>query len=232
MPALTTQLVHNPEADQFFEVMGTATGRQAFLGDPTTFPTDVYNHISGANAAVEDAIKTVGRLVVDKTRNDVLKHEAAKIVYEKRLAPALDAAHAAIVKTAGSLTEQANTLIAETFQPDPNRGYLDAEERAWIREQAKTENGYAAIRQEVETDPAFAAIFHHAKPRLLGVNPEFHERMRDVAVRNHLPKAQTMRDQSKALAELAPNYQSVKNGARVALFNQAVADQAGSRVDL
>ena len=170
--------------------------------------------------------------MVDRTRNDVLKHEAAKIVYEKRLAPALEAARAAILRTAGSLDEQANTLVAETFQPDPNRGYLDAEERAWIREQAKTENGYAAIRQEVETDPVFAAIFHHAKPRLLGVSPEFHDRMRDIAVRNHLPKAQTMRDQSKALTELAPNYESVKRGARVALFNQAVADQAGSRVDL
>jgi len=46
MPGINSQLVHSPEADQFFEVMGTATGRQAFLGDPTKYHADVYNHIS------------------------------------------------------------------------------------------------------------------------------------------------------------------------------------------
>ena len=138
---------------------------------------------------------------------------------------------AAIEARAESLYNTGLTQAQMQFAPSAERGALDSEIRAYIREQAGKGEGLMKIRQAME-DKAVAAVVFHSPSFLLDIAPENHTKLRFEATERHVPAAYKMMTDSVALRELPAKYDKAINSVRTSFYNPALAAKAKLRVEV
>lgn len=222
-------LVKSPEATEFFQMPNTL--RKIMLGDPEKLDASVYNFVVRAHNAVGEGITTIVALTNDKTRNDVQRHAVAKTVAE-RVTAILNETKGQIEANARRLSREATDTINQSFAADPNRASIQSEIRGWIREQAKTAEGLAKIREAMTENAEVGSIIFHSPHFLLGLADSVRVSMMMDAVETHLPKAHAMLEASAALEKAAAKYPDAISKVRRSFFNPVLAEQASSRVEV
>ena len=223
-------LVNTEGASSFMELATTETGGKAFLGDAEQYDSQVGPDITAAHITLRDAANKVAALVEDPTRTEVQKHEAAAILAERTVAQ-LAKSKAAIEARAESLYNTGLTQAQMQFAPSADRGALDSEIRAYIREQAGKGEGLMKIRQAME-DKAVAAVVFHSPSFLLDIAPENLTTLRFEATERHIPAAYKMMTDSVALRELPAKYDKTISAVRGSFYLPTVAAQASKRVQV
>ena len=227
---MSTYLVESPQAESFMELASTNTGSNAFLGDPEQFEAGAGPDIANAGIALRQNVAKVAALKNDPTRTEVQKHEAAAILAERTVAQ-LAKSKAAIETRAENLYNTGLTQAQMHFAPSADRGALDSEIRAYIREQAGKGEGLMKIRQAME-DKAVAAVVFHSPSFLLDIAPENHTKLRFEATERHVPAAYKMMTDSVALRELPAKYEKTISAVRGSFYLPTVAAQASKRVQV
>jgi hypothetical protein len=222
-------LVQTPEATELFSMPDTA--RKLILGDPGKFEGTAEHTIVAAHNVVGDAMVKISALREDKTRNDVQRHAAAKVIADRTLA-ALEDARGRIDAEGKRLQREATDTINESFGSDPNRAAIQSEIRGWIREQAKTPKGITKIREAMKANAEVGAILFHSPHFLLGLADSVRDNMMMDAIETHLPKAHAKLEKGMALCDLSNKYPAAITKVRRAFFNGAIAAQAASRVEV
>lgn len=223
-------LVQTEVAGSFMELATTDTGAKAFLGDAEQFDSQVGPAITAANIALRDAASKVAALVEDPTRTEVQKHEAAHQLAERTITQ-LAKTKAAIEARAEALYETGVTQAQMHFAPKADRGSLDSEIRAYIREQAGKGDGLLKVRQAME-DKDVAAVVFHSPSFLLNIAPENHMKLRFEATERHAPAAYKMMTDSVALRDLPAKYDKAINSVRSSFYNGTLAERAKLRVEV
>jgi len=222
-------LVQTPEANEFFAMPNVR--RKIMLGDPDKLDKSVYNFVVRAHNAVGEGITTIAALGSDKTRNDVQRHAAAKTIAD-RVTAILDETKGQIEANSKRLGREATDAINQSFGADPNRASIQSEIRGWVREQAKSPEGLAKIREAMTKTPEVGAILFHSPSFLLGLAENVRVSMMMDAVETHLPNAHAMLEASAALDTAAARYPDAIGLVHRSFFNPILAEQAASRVEV
>ena len=224
-------LINTEAAQSFMQLAMTETGCKAFLGDAEQFDSAVGPDITASNIALRQAVEKVFALGDDPTRNEVQKHEAAQYLAGQTIAQ-IEKAKAAIDRRAETLYHDGLTKAEILFAPEQNRGQIDSEIRAYIREEAKKTNGVARVRQLMTEDRNVAAAVYHSPQFLLGIEDSLHTRLRFEAIERHYPETYKSMTDSVALRDLAPRYERTIRSIRTSFANGSIAAQASRRVSL
>jgi hypothetical protein len=225
-----TTLVQSQAATKFIQNMSLPTFRKVELGDPLKF-ANVNAPVSTAHDAIKSGVEILARLAQDKTRSEPERHEAARTV-ATRVAAVLQQSQAAIAGTAQRLGEQAMAMVEERFAPKEGRGAIESDIRTWIRETVKLPDGMAQIRQAVTTNSEIAAVVFHSPFQLLGVSEDARRELIRKASITFLPKASALAEEAAELAEMAERYPQVIRSVHASFYNNAVAEQAKTRVEI
>lgn len=223
-------LVQSVAAADFLSNMGLPTPRKLHLGDPAKLPR-VASHIQSSHDAMADGIKTLGRIAHDKTRSEPEKHETARVL-AGRLLDVLTNSQNAITNAATALDSEIDEAIATTYAPKEGRSSLESEMRQWMRETAKTPEGMAQIKQAVLSNFDFASIMVHSPAQLLGLSEERRIDFAEDAIKKHTPDIDAAMSEACHLRDLAKRYPQVIRSVKASFYNNAIAEQAKSRVEL
>jgi len=226
---MMTPLVKTPEATEFFQMPDTM--RKIMLGDPAKLDDSVYNSVVAAHNAVGEGMLKVAALTDDKTRNDVQRHAAARTIAERAVS-FLDAAKTNLEANARRLHREATDEVERSFGADPNRASVQSEIRGWIRENAKSAEGLAKIREAMRTNAEVGAVLYHSPHFLLNLADSVRTGMMMDAIEIHMPKTHAKFEAGIALDEAAEKYPKAISKVRRTFFNLAVAEQAKSRVEV
>jgi hypothetical protein len=222
-------LVKSPEATELFSMPDTK--RKIMLGDPDKLDSSVHAVVVAAHNAVGDGRTKIAALVGDKTRNDVQRHAAARTVAERAIG-VLESAQKQLSAQARRMNQDATDTVNQSFAADPNRASIQSEIRGWIREQAKSVEGLAKIREAMKASAEVGAILFHSPHFLLGLADSVRTSMMMDAIEKHLPKAHAMFEAGIALEGAAAKYPAAMATVRRTFFNPALADQAKTRVEV
>jgi hypothetical protein len=224
-------LVQDPDAQHFAQQATTEVGRKVLLGDRDKLDDHVRTAISNAHGWLADGVQKVGALVDDPTRNDVLKHEAAKIVADRTI-EGLQQSQKALENRAGALHTEAHQMVEQRFAIDPVRASIQSEIRGWIREQVKNEDGLLTIRQAMRSDPEVASVIYHSPHFLMNLASPVRDNMRIEAIEAHVPAAYKKLEASIALTDTAAKYPKAIAGVRRSFYNAGLAAKAAQRVQI
>ena len=224
-------LVPGEEAANFAALANTKSGQKSIFGDPSDFSEHVYNAVNATHAAVSNAFELVGQLVDDPTRNNVMKHEAARQVYN-RAGQAIETGRLMLERSADQLQADALETTNEHFFPDPKFAGRQEATRQFIERTAPTEGGLAKVRQLVKENSEVATVVFHNHSFLLGMSEELRQSMIDDAIDAHLPKVYGMIEQSQKMRRLAGSYAQANRSLKATLFNSGLADRASLRVNV
>jgi hypothetical protein len=226
-------LMQTPEAIDFFAQPNVM--RKLSLGDPEKLNGgtygNAYNAVVNAHNAIGDGMTKVAALADDKTRTEVMRHAAAKTIAERTVV-ALQDTKANLEANAKRMNREATEAIEQRFAADPNRASIQSEIRGWIREQAKSPEGLAKIREAMKADAEVGAVLYHSPHFLLNLAPSVRDSMTLDAIEVHLPNAYKMLEGGIALNELAAKYPKAIDKVRRTFFNAALAAQAATRVEV
>ena len=226
-----SSLVHTEAASSFLQLAGTDAGRAAFLGDESQLDSGVGSNIVKAKIALRDSAQKVSALVIDPTRTEVAKHEAAQQLAARTIAT-LTETKAAIESRAETLYDDGVAQAEREFAPRASHSSLESEIRGWIREQASKADGMPKIRAAMLESKDVATVIFHSPGFLVGISNETHIKMRFDATERWLPDAYKRMTDSIALRELAPKYDKAINSVRSSFYNGAIAAQASKRVEI
>lgn len=222
-------LVPGEPARKFLSTMSLPSGRKTYLGDHGRHPA-VMNFVTAAHTAMEYAVAKLAALNEDATRSEPERHDAARTL-ASRLIATVEGSHKSIIATARKMADDAAEAVEAQFAPNPNRAGLDAEWRAWVREEAKAGN-VVAIKQELERNPEVAAVIYHTHPKLLGLAEETHGNFKADVVEKHAPAQFKAISESLDIEKMAEHYPMVVKSIRSSFYNNAIADKAKSRVEV
>lgn len=224
-------LVQDEDAQNFGERGSTNVGRKVMLGDREQLDVQVWNAVTAAHDAISGGLKTIAALVDDPTRNDVLKHEAAKQVADRTIAT-IEQSQKALQARANALQTEAHEVVEQRFAIDPLRATIHTEIRGWIREQAKDEDGLIKIRQAMRKDSEVAAVIYQSPHFLMNLASDVRDHMRIDGIEAHVPAAYKMLEASIALNDTAAKYPKAIVGVRRSFYNAGLAAQASRRVQV
>lgn len=224
-------LVNTPAATAFLETVSIEAGRKSLLGDRENLPGRAYNAVGEAHIAVGESVPKITKLTKDETRNDVLKHEAAMHLAEK-VAATIERSHATMLRVVDELDAEAIQVADAALTLRPDREGIHAEMRAFIREQAKREDGLAEIRRIIGQDAEAAAVLANTPAWLLSLNEKVHQGMYGDVVKKHVPKAATLLSQAMELSKVAAKYPAVATNVRRYFYSPGIAGKARSRVEV
>jgi len=222
-------LVQSEEATNFAAIANTKSGQKSIFGDPSDFTEHVYNAVNATHAAVSNAFELVGQLVDDPTRNNVMKHEAARQVYN-RANQAIETGRLMLEKSADQLQADALETTNDHFFPDPTFAGRQEATRQFIERTASKD--LATVRQLVKDIPEVATVVFHNHSFLLGMSETMRQSMIDDAIEAHLPKVYGMIEQSQKMRRLAGSYAQANKSLKATLFNSGLADRASLRVNV
>lgn len=225
-----TTLVQSQDATRFIQNMTLPAFRKVELGDPLKF-ANVTAPVTAAHEALKTGIDTLARLAQDKTRSEPERHEAARTV-ATRVAAVLEQSKATIMGTARQLGEQAVAMVEERFAPREGRGAIESDIRTWMRETAKTPDGMAQIREAVKSNSEIASVVFHSPFQLLGFSENTRRELIRKATGTFVPKAAALAEEGVELAEIAQRYPQVIRSVHASFYNNAVAEQAKTRVEI
>jgi len=224
-------LVQDEDAQYFAQQASTEVGRKVLLGDREKLDDYAYNAVTSAHGWLADGVRKIGALVNDPTRNDVLKHEAAKVVAERTI-EGLQQTQAVLEQRANVLHSEAHQMVEQRFAIDPVRGSIQSEIRGWIREQTKDEDGLLKIRQAMRSNSEVASVIYHSPHFLMNLASNVRDNMRIEAIEAHVPAAYKKLEASIALRDTAAKYPRAMAGVRRNFFNAGLAAQAARRVQI
>jgi len=224
-------LVQDPDAQHFAQQATTEVGRKVLLGDREKLDDYAHNAVTSAHGWLADGVKKIGALVNDPTRNDVLKHEAAKVVADRTI-EGLQQTQKVLENRASTLHTEAHQMVEQRFTIDPVRASIQSEIRGWIREQSKNEDGLLTIRQAMRSDPEVACVIYHSPHFLMNLASNVRDNMRIEAIEAHVPAAYKKLEASIALADTAAKYPKAIAGVRRSFYNAGLAAKAAQRVQI
>jgi hypothetical protein len=224
-------LVQDEDAQHFVQQASMDVGRKVMLGDREKLDKYAWNAVTSAHDAIASGVKTVSALVDDPTRNDVLKHEAAKQVAERTIS-AIEQSQKVLQARANALEAEAHEMVERRFAIDPNRAGIQSEIRTWIREQTKSEDGLGNIRKLMNSEPEVAAVIYQSPAFLMNLAPEVRDNMRIDGIERHVPDAYKMLEASVALNDTAAKYPRAIAGVRRSFYNAGLAAKAAHRVQV
>lgn len=224
-------LVNLPNAIRWIETHRTNSQRMASLGDPDRFHPSARDPIVHAHNALTDGLSKIEGLVSDPTRNEVLKHDAARTVAGKTVS-IIDKSQAAIDAAGFDLQSEAADTVHANFQANPDRASIQSEVRQWINATAKSELGYGKIREAMNASAEVAAVLQHSPSFLIGIPDDVLKPMIIDGIRLHLPKAYELSEQGTALRSLAAKYPQVAKSVRASFYTPAIAAQSALRVEV
>jgi hypothetical protein len=211
------------------ELAATEAGRAGKLGNIERLHVNAQSHVQMAHITMRDAVAKIEALKNDKSRNDVEKHHHAKKITDN-LISRLQTTRDSVAKEGAELIEAAVTKANDHFAPS-HRGSLEADTRAWVREQVKAEGGIANIR-EAMSDHTVASVLWHSFSALLNMSKSLHQSLRVEAMQTHLPAEATKVVEGDRLVEVAAKYDHVIVQASQSMYEPAIAAQWASRVNV
>jgi len=221
----------SPEASDFVSTIGTNTGRKVLLGNPENFDTAAGNAIAIAHNAVIRGLARVNALTNDETRNDVLKHEAAKQIAEQTIG-AIEKSHSSLLSTASQLQTDAAEMIESKFAADPDRSHIQLRIADWIKDNAAKPDGLQKIREVMKDDSEVAAVIFHTPHFLLGLAQEVRKNFELDAIERFVPEAYRKLEASGEISTAAEKYRRVTKGIAASWYNKSIAEKAKSRVEV
>lgn len=230
---MSQYLVNTPHAVSFMELALTDTGTKAFIADETKFDSSVGPLIASTRIALRQGAEKCAALAGDPTRTEVAKHHAAQQVGQAVCAT-LEKAAETVARRADELirvgTEEAN----RGFAIDASRAALDAEIRAYVKDQLKRPDGLGIVkvRELLQSNFNVANAIYNAESFLLGLEPTLHTDWRVKAIESHFPAAYEKVNSGADLQTLPPKFNKAIGSVRSTFFNAALAAQASRRVQV
>ncbi|WP_242361886.1 hypothetical protein [Anaeromyxobacter sp. SG17] len=227
---MSKYLVGSPQSADFLDMAQLESGLNAMLGDPKS-DEHVGPDIQGARIALRVAVSKVVALVKDPTRTEVDKHAAAQKL-AATAADKLGKVKTAIEQRSKHLEGEALRMADIEFGPKLERGAIQSEIRGWVREQAKTSEGLAAIREAMKENDDVAATLWHSPRFLLGLAESVHGTLRFEALESRKPQLFADISKSINLGKLAAKYEGAIRKVHTSFYNPEVAAQAAKRVEV
>ncbi|WP_133648412.1 hypothetical protein [Paraburkholderia flava] len=224
-------LVTQPAATSFVQIMATATGRKARLGDAEKLECGAAPFVLKADIALRDAINTVARLTDDKTRTEVARHAAARKVALDTVGTIRKAA-TDIAAHADTLNERAMTSINSYFDNALPGDGMTARISAWVADTLKSPEGVAKVKQAAKEDRRVAAVLHAEPLFLTGITKGLRDSIVTDVIATRLPDAAKQLTDAADLHAIAPKYEKLAAELPTHLYNSALADQADTRVEI
>jgi hypothetical protein len=224
-------LVDSPNAVRTIGLLQTEVGLKTRFGDPAKFGEDTGLRLQSLHNTVRDATARVVALADDRTRTEVAKHHAAKLLAEKATKAIGETVKDFSVRS--KLLQRGGAQRAErAFAPREGYAHIESEVRQWVREQMKTPDGIGAVSGMMKEDAAFAAIVCHSPHYLVGVAKEVHSKWYMDAVERYVPDAYAMLEESNELSEVVSRAEDSIREINTAFFNAELAKQAETRVEI
>jgi ATP-dependent protease HslVU (ClpYQ) ATPase subunit len=225
---MTLYLVNTPAAEKFLTLANTNAGRRSMLGDADKFK-GMGQVIRDAHDVLQKGVERAIALVNDRTRTDVAKHDAAKRIAEDT-ANQLAVQRNQLARKAEDLMQDGQASADAFFEMRTERGAIDAQIIAWVKEQSAKDGGVAEIRKTAMEEPQLAAVIYNAPNFLLGINANSHQKMRLDVVEKHAPNAYKAMDQGVEMQSLLSRYDKAIAGVHSSFYNPTVAAQAETHV--
>ncbi len=227
-------LVQNPQAQEFMTGIMSDSVLNARLGDPR-----FLEGIPGAAdsvAQLKGLIKETGAkaraLASDTSRTLEDQHYHASILAERSAKATAEVAQKLSQKSE-AMIQAGYDMAQNEFAPRPAYQAIDAEHRAYIREQVASPTGLAKVHKLVMEKPEVAALIVQSPGYLLGLADEVHQKWTVAAINKHLPAASKMMQDGSSLAELAGKYKSFVRDIYQSFYNPALAEKyKSSRVEI
>ncbi|MFO1106444.1 MAG: hypothetical protein U1E34_10105 [Amaricoccus sp.] len=227
-------LVPTPQAQEFMTGIMSDSVLHARLGDPRFL--DGIPGAAESVAQLKSLIKETGAkakaLAGDLSRGPEDAHYHASILAE-RAAKATAEVASKLSQKSEAMIQAGYDMAQNEFAPRPAYQAIDAEHRAYIREQVKTPDGVAKVHKLVMEKPEVAALIVQSPGYLLGLADEVHQKWTVQAINKHLPAASKMMQDGSSLAELAGKYKSFVRDIYQSFYNPALAEKyKSSRVEI
>ncbi|HEU0044207.1 hypothetical protein [Sphingomonas sp.] len=221
---------NTPEGAEFLQQLEVPTFRRAMVGDKAKLNAVVYNVVGEVDRELQAGLATVAALSKDETKTPVAQEEAKKKIAD-RLIAIIERSHDALMHGAARLEAEASAIVKERFAPDPDKTALYAEMRAWFREAYARPGGIMEIRDAITSNSDFATVAHNAPYQLLGMPIETFSDMQMAGLKTFASDAQSLIEDSRAIARVAKNYPEVAQSVRASFYNPVLAMRAASRVE-
>lgn len=207
------------------------TGRRAFLGNPGTMPAEPATVVTKLHHIVADAVKRVQNLEFDKTRTPTQQHDAGRKLAEATVEE-FTKARTAIKKWSDRESAAALKDIRASFAPEPGKGALYSEIRAFCLARKGDPEFVGELRSLVETNRDFAAALLDAPAVLSGLSAERQQQLTVNAASKHAPEASERLQQAVAVGELDAKLAAAQAEVAPAFYNTGVQEGMRTAVDI
>lgn len=205
--------------------MFTAMG--AKLGDTPS----VVSQVQTVLRTLAENTDSVIRLAKDETRNEVVRHAAAKELAE-RTSAIVRVTRENIARDAERMQGDAMAEINSVLGSKDHAS--EREIRDWARAQLTSgdENAIANVTSLVKRDISLARALVSAPFYLTGMSEQLHGTVRANAVKQFAPAAADMLTESSAIQSKLAAWDKLPSEIHAAFYNPNLADRASTRVDV
>jgi hypothetical protein len=229
-------LVGTTEAVQFNQDLRLPSQLGKMLGEAEPHKSvdlEVYSALINIQGKARESSELIGRLSLDETKTDPVKHEAgAKVA--ARLVTAAEGTQAMLIERASAYEASTAEIMETRFAPNEKRMYLYDRISSWIEREAKNGegNGYRNIREAIETNSDFAMVAFNFPHQLLGLPFDHLSNFRAKAVERWAPEVTKTLLYAEKLKDLAMRYPKFITGVKSSFYNPNIAIKARTRVDV
>lgn len=226
-------LVNTAEAVEFNQHLTLPTQRNILLGDPAAFAndSDVSSALTNIHGKAKQSAEIIGRLTQDQTRTTPLKHEAASKIAAS-LIEAAEGTQRLLSNRANDYVRASDEIMASRFKLNAERHFHYDRIADWIGREAKTEGGYAKIREAITDDPDFALTMYNMSHRLLDLPDEHAFNFKTKIIEHWAPEAMEHIETSHKLSQLAKRYPAFTAKVKSSFYSPIELAKVRTRVEL